>query len=198
MGLNDSDVSVMWRLKAIDYKGVFESKAEVAEAASRLGDEEFPIFTLYAVLGDGDVNVKEKSVRLTMGHSKLELWGGLIEGLRSLGFKKKDDNEYTVAYTIRSSKAIELAKKMLGDSAIKTLVEDLVQLPDAEKPRRLMALAGMEVKPLGRSSIEVIDGVSMNVHVRDSGTVELRTWRKRLEDAVRIRERLKRAGYDAG
>ncbi|WP_054857998.1 hypothetical protein [Vulcanisaeta sp. JCM 16159] len=57
---------------------------------------------------------------------------------------------------------------MLSDCLIKALVEDLAQLPDAEKPRRLVALAGMEPKPLGRSMVEVIDGVKMSVQVNNS------------------------------
>ncbi|GAB6946572.1 hypothetical protein JCM16161A_07020 [Vulcanisaeta sp. JCM 16161] len=197
LGLNDGDVSIKWHLMALDHKGVFESKAEVAEAASRLDNEEFPTFTLYAVLGDGYVNVKEKKVRLTMGSSKLELWGGLIERLENLGFRMNNDYRRAVTYTVTYSKAIELARKMLGDSMIKALIEDLSQLLDAEKLGRLIELAGMEPKPLGHSSIEVA-GVRMNVHVNNNGTVELRTKRKGLEDAVAILEGLKRAGYDAG
>ncbi len=144
LNLNDSGVSVMWRLMAVDHKGAFKNKAEVAEEASKLGDEEFPTFMLYAILGDGNVNVKEKSVRLTMGKSKLELWGGIIERLKSLGFRKKNDNGYAVAYAVNSSKAIELARKMLSDEAVKALIENLAQLPDAERLRRLITLAGME------------------------------------------------------
>ncbi|GAB6946874.1 hypothetical protein JCM16161A_10040 [Vulcanisaeta sp. JCM 16161] len=60
LSLNDGDVSVMWHLTVIDYKGAFKNKAEVAEVASGLGDEGLPTFMLYAVLGDGYVNIKEK------------------------------------------------------------------------------------------------------------------------------------------
>ncbi|WP_243665489.1 hypothetical protein [Vulcanisaeta sp. JCM 16159] len=38
----------------------------------------------------------------------------------------------------------------------------------------------------------------MSVHVNSSSSIELKTWRKELEDAVKILERLKNAGYDAG
>ncbi|WP_243669825.1 hypothetical protein [Vulcanisaeta sp. JCM 16161] len=162
--------------------------------ASRLDNEEFPTFTLYTVLGDGDVNIKWKWVRLTMGHSKLELWGGLIERLESMGFKRRDDG-YRMAHTVKSSKAVELAKKMLGDSAIKTLVEDLVQLPDAEKPRRLVALAGMEPKPKGKSMVEVA-GIRMTIGVDNNGYVVLKVRRKDYEDARAVLERLKGAGYE--
>ncbi len=62
----------------------------------------------------------------------------------------------------------------------------------------LIKLANVRIKPLGRSSIEVIDSIWMNVHVGGSGCVELRVRRGNYEDAVMIRERLKSAGYDAG
>ncbi|WP_243670869.1 hypothetical protein [Vulcanisaeta sp. JCM 16161] len=190
-------MSTMWHLMALDHKGVFKDKSEVVEVASGLSDEEFPMFVLYAILGDGDVNIKKKRIRLIMGHSKLELWNNIIERLKNLGFRIDSDYEHAVVYIVKSSKAIELAKKMLGDSAIKTLVKDLVQLPDAEKPRRLIELSGMEPRPLGRSSIEVA-GVSMNVHVNNNGTVELRTWRKDYGEAKAVQEMLRDAGYDAG
>ncbi|WP_243671718.1 hypothetical protein [Vulcanisaeta sp. JCM 16161] len=148
LGINDGDVGVTWQLRATDHRGVFKSKSDVAEEAGRLGDEEFPTFTLYAVLGDGDVNIKKKRVGLTMGKSKLGLWRNAIKRLEGLGFRLGSDNGYAVAYTVWTSKAVELARKMLGDKTVKALIEDLAQLPDAEKPRRLMALAGMEPKHL--------------------------------------------------
>ncbi|WP_054857997.1 hypothetical protein [Vulcanisaeta sp. JCM 16159] len=76
---------------------MFKDKAEVAEEASRLGDEEFPTFTLYVVLGDGGVNVKEKRVRLYMGRSKLELWRDIIDRLEDLGFGMDSDYGRAVA-----------------------------------------------------------------------------------------------------
>ncbi|WP_243666209.1 hypothetical protein [Vulcanisaeta sp. JCM 16159] len=166
--LNDGDISVVWQLMAVDHRDVFKDKAEVAEEASRLGDEEFPTFILYVVLSDGDADVEEKMVRLTMGHSKLGLWNGIIEKLESMGFRMDNDNGYTVVYVVWTSKAIELARKMLSDPMIETLVEDLAQLPDADKLRQLIELASMEPKPLGHSSIEVVDGVWMNVNVNNS------------------------------
>ncbi len=197
VSLNDSSINITWQLRAIDYKGVFKGKADVVKETGRLGEEEFPTFVVYIVFGDGEVNVKRKDFRLTMGKSKLGLWGSIIEKLKGLGFRKGDDYGYAVAYVVRFSKAVELARKILSDTMIKALIEGLAQLPDAEKLRRLIELASMELKPLGHSSIEVVDGIRMNVHVSNSGTIELRAWRKGLEDAVRIRERLKRAGYEA-
>ncbi|GAB6946932.1 hypothetical protein JCM16161A_10620 [Vulcanisaeta sp. JCM 16161] len=195
LSLNDGDVSVTWQLRAVDHKGVFENKPEVAKATSKLGDEEFPPFLLYVILGDGDVNVEEKSVRLYMGRSKLELWGGIIDRLEGLGFRRKDGG-YRVVYVVRYSKAIELAKKMLSEPSIKALIEDLSQLPDAEKPRRLITLASIVPKPKGRSSIEVA-GMRMSIHVYNSGAVELRARRWNYEDVISIQERLKGAGYNA-
>ncbi|WP_243671412.1 hypothetical protein [Vulcanisaeta sp. JCM 16161] len=198
LGLNDGDVSVRWQLRATDHRSVFKEKAEVAEEAGELGEEKFPTFVLYIILGDGGVNIKKKRVGLYMGKSKLELWGNLIERLKGLGFRKRDDYGYIITYAVKSSKAVELARKMLSDPMIKALIDDLSSLPDAEKLRRLIELMNMEPKPLGKSMVEVVDGIRMTVHVRDSGTVELRTKRKGLEDAVAILEGLKRAGYEAG
>ncbi|WP_054843304.1 hypothetical protein [Vulcanisaeta souniana] len=80
---------------------------------------------------------------------------------------------------------------------VKVIVECLSQLPDADKLRNLITLASMRVKPHGRSMIEIIDDVWMNINVRDAGYVELRAWRRRLEDARAIQEALRRAGYEA-
>ncbi len=77
------------------------------------------------------------------------------------------------------------------------MIEDLSLLPDAERLRRIMTLASARIKPRGSSSIEVIDGVWMNVHVNNTGCVELRIRRRNREDALAIQERLKDAGYDA-
>ncbi|WP_243666562.1 hypothetical protein [Vulcanisaeta sp. JCM 16159] len=131
LSLNDGDVGIMWQLRATDHKGVFKDKSEVAEEASKLGDEEFLLFVLYAVFGDGSVITESKEIRLAMGHSKLELWNNIIERLRRLGFRKRNNDRHTVAYVVKSSKAIELAKRMLGNLVIKVLIEDLAQLPDA-------------------------------------------------------------------
>ncbi|WP_446751723.1 hypothetical protein [Vulcanisaeta sp. JCM 16161] len=195
LGLNDGDIGVMWHLRAIDHRDVFKDKADVAEDASRLGDEEFPIFTLYAVLGDGDVDVKEKSVRLTMGHSKLGLWDCIIDRLKDLGFGVDSDYGCAVAYAVWTSKAVKLAREMFSDGIVKALIEDLAQLPDAEKLRRLIELTGMEVKPLGRSMVEIA-GIRISVVVYNDGHVELRAWRKRLEDARAVLKRLRDARYE--
>ncbi|ADY01946.1 hypothetical protein VMUT_1745 [Vulcanisaeta moutnovskia 768-28] len=116
--------------------------------------------------------------------------------MEGLGFRRVDGG-YAIRYVVRPSKAVELAKRMLGDLVIKALIEDLAQLPDAEKLRRLNELMNMRVKPRDGSMVEVA-GVRMNVHVNNNGTVELRAWLRDYGDAVRILELLRKAGYDAG
>ncbi|WP_054857383.1 hypothetical protein [Vulcanisaeta sp. JCM 16159] len=44
-----------------------------------------------------------------------------------------------------------------------------------------MALANVNVRSLGRSSIEVV-GIKMSVHVNNDGCIELRTKHRGLED----------------
>ncbi|ADN51258.1 hypothetical protein [Vulcanisaeta distributa] len=200
LGINDGDVKITWQLTAIDHRGVFGSKAEVAEEVLRLDDNAFITFLLTAVLGDGSVDTEKEreSIRLTIGNSKYGLWRGIVERMVSLGFKEHDNKRLKVKVIgIYSSRAVALAQRWLGDLLIRALVEDLSQLPDAEKLRRLLTLASLRIKPLGRSMVEVIDGVSMNVHVGGSGYVELRAVRRNREDALAIQERLRNAGYDA-
>ncbi|WP_243678498.1 hypothetical protein [Vulcanisaeta distributa] len=116
-----------------------------------------------------------------MGKSKRELWGGnIIERLRSLGFREWDER-HKVMYKVMSSRAVELARKMLNDSLNNALINDLSSLLDAKKLRNLITLAGTRIKPLGRSSIEAV-GVKMNVHVNNSGSVELRVMRRDYEE----------------
>ncbi len=165
ININDGYVSVIWCLWAIDHKDEFRNKIDVAEKASKLNDKEFLLFTLFLILGDGNVDLERKMIGLTMGKLKRELWGGgVIERLRSLGFKE-NNNKYLVTYTVKSSKAIDLARKMLNGSIVKAFIEDLSKLSNAEKLKELIVLPNMRVKPRGRSSIEVIDGIKMNVHL---------------------------------
>ncbi|MGC8605999.1 MAG: hypothetical protein ACP5GZ_01415 [Vulcanisaeta sp.] len=194
LNVNNGDVSVIWQLRAIDHKDAFGSKAEVVEVAGGLGDDEFPLFLLFVVLGDGNVNVKERRVRLYMGYSKLELWGDLIERLEGLGFREEDEG-HKVAYMVKSSKAANLTKKMLSNPIIKAIIEDLARLPDAEKLRRLIELANVKVKPPNKSSIEVVDGVKMTIRIGAGGIIELRTWRKDYREVMKILEKLRDAGY---
>ncbi|WP_243676463.1 hypothetical protein [Vulcanisaeta distributa] len=115
--------------------------------------------------------------------------------MRSLGFRERD-RRHNVTYMIWASRAVDLIRKMLGDSLIKALIEDLSALPDADKLRRLITLANMRVKPpLGRSSIEVA-GIKMHVHVCNNGFVELMASRYDYNDAVEVLTRLKNAGYE--
>ncbi|ADN51733.1 hypothetical protein [Vulcanisaeta distributa] len=196
VGLNEAGINVMWSLMAVDHRSEFVSKAKVAEEVSKLSDEEkFLTFLLTAILGDGNIDIINKTVRLVIGGSKHELWRGIIDRMRALGFRDIDQ-KVVKHYSINSSKAVELARKWLSNPMIKALVEDLALLPDAEKLRNIIALASAKVKPIGRSSVEVA-GVRMSVHINNEGYVELRIRRKRLEDARAVLERLRNAGYNA-
>ncbi|WP_243678677.1 hypothetical protein [Vulcanisaeta distributa] len=193
VGVNDC-VGITWNLMAIDHKGVFWSKAEVAEEVSKLVNDDFMVFLFFAVLGDGYVDVKKELVRLYMGELKHKLWGNIIERLRSLGFRERNE-KHKITYVAWSSRAVNLIRKMLSDALIKALIEDLSTLPDAEKLRNLITLSSMRIKPKGKSSIEVV-GVKMNVGVNNKGIVELKVTRKDCEEARAILDRLKSAGYE--
>ncbi|MGC8606244.1 MAG: hypothetical protein ACP5L5_01630 [Vulcanisaeta sp.] len=193
ISINNDNVSIIWILRAMNYRGKFGNKAKIAEETGWLSNDEFPVFLLFAVLGDGYIDIEYVSIGLTMGDSKRKTWSNIIERLMSLGFREKN-KKHAVEYVVKSSKAANLAKKMLSDPIIKALVEDLAQLPDSEKLRRLIELTSMETKPLGRSSIEVA-GIKMNVCIYHNGGVELRVQRMDYEDAVRVWESLKNTGY---
>lgn len=105
------------------------------------------------------------------------------------------DEKHKIVYMVMSSKAIELAKKMLSDPTIKALIENLSKLPDADKLRRLIRLINITIKPRDRSSVEIA-GIKMSVFVNDDGFVELKVGRKEYEEARTILERLKGAGYE--
>ncbi|MGC9153076.1 MAG: hypothetical protein ACP5GY_05000 [Vulcanisaeta sp.] len=196
LSLNEDDVGITWRLRAVDYKGMFKGRAEVAERVLELNDEDFMGFLLLAVLCDGDIDVKKRMIRLTMGESKRGLWGDVIERLVGYGFREGDDKRRK-AYRVWESKAVDVARKMLRDPVIRSMIEDLSELPDAEKLKRLIRLADMEVRSLGRSMVEVVDGVWMSINVHSSGTIQLRVVRRNYEDAKKIWEKLREAGYDA-
>lgn len=123
LGINDGDVKITWQLTAIDHRGVFGSKAEVAEEVLRLDDNAFITFLLSAVLGDGSVDTEKEreSIRLTIGNSKYGLWrGGIVERMVSLGFKEHDNKRLKVKVIgIYSSRAVALAQRWLGDPLIR-------------------------------------------------------------------------------
>ncbi|WP_243678421.1 hypothetical protein [Vulcanisaeta distributa] len=195
MNINNC-VSVKWQLRANDNKGSFGSKAVVAEDVSKLGDGDFMTFLLFAILGDGDISVRWKSIRLVMGESKREVWGEVIKRLEGLGFKERK-RKHKITYVVKSSKAAELAKKMLDNPpSIKASIEDLALLPDAEKLKRLTTLTNMKSEPKGKSSVEVA-GIKMTVSVNGVGHIELRVTRRDYEEARAILERL-RGGADYG
>ncbi len=115
LNINGDDAKITWQLRATDHKDALKSKAEITEEVLKLDDEEFPMFLLFAVLGDGDVNVEDKIVRLTIGGSKYELWRGIVERMRGgLGFREygRGHKEEIRIYT---SKAVALVQRWLGE-----------------------------------------------------------------------------------
>ncbi|GAB6947160.1 hypothetical protein JCM16161A_12900 [Vulcanisaeta sp. JCM 16161] len=192
VSINDNGINIMWNLMAINHRGTLKSKTEVVKEASKLNNEDFLIFLLFAILGDGSVDIKMKTVKLSMSEIKRKTWDNLIEILKDLKFREKNEG-HLIGYKVCPSKAVELVSRILSDTLIKALFEDLSLLPDAEKLRRLITLASMKVKPRGWSSIEVA-GIKMTVSVNDIGHVELKAVRK---DYEAVLETLKNAGYDA-
>ncbi|MGC9226018.1 hypothetical protein [Caldivirga sp.] len=196
VSLSDDYVSITWRLRAINYKGKFESKAKIAEKMNKLNNKEFMGFLLLATLCDGLTDIEMKRIMLFIGNLKHNLWSGIVERLVSYGFREGDGG-YRKIYTVWKSKAVAVAKSMLSNPKIRALIEDLSQLPDAGKLRRLLMLSNMEIKPRGNSSVEVIKGLKMNIHVKPNGYIELRIKRKGYDNARSIWERLRKADYNA-
>ncbi|BDR91579.1 hypothetical protein [Vulcanisaeta souniana] len=190
----NSDVKITWQLMAIGHK--LGSKVKIAKEVLALNNDGFAMFLLFAILGDGSINTKEKIIMLILGKSKYELWKDIIKRMMGLNFKDYD-NKYKKEIKVYSSRAVTLAQSWLSEPRVRTLIEDLSRLPDAEKLRNLIELTKTRIKPLGRSMVEVISGVWMNTHVKDAGRVELRIKRSRLEDAVAIQDRLRKAGFNA-
>ncbi|WP_243666240.1 hypothetical protein [Vulcanisaeta sp. JCM 16159] len=50
------------------------------------------------------------------------MWGGTIKRLEDLG-SREDYGKCEIAYVIKSSRAVDLIKQMLGDLSIKALVK---------------------------------------------------------------------------
>ncbi len=196
VSLNDDYVSITWRLRAVNYKGKFESKAKIAEEINKLNNKEFMDFLLLAILCDGLADIEMKRIMLLIGNLKHDLLSDIVERLMSYGFRESDGG-YRKIYTVWKSKAVAVAKSMLSNLKVRALIEDLSQLPDAGKLRRLLTLSNMEIKPKGNSSIEVIEGLKMNIHVKSNGYIELRIKRKGYDNARSIWERLRKADYNA-
>jgi len=195
-GINiNNNISIKWHLRAISHRDKIKNKDEVVKLVLKLNNDEFLIFLLFALLGDGHFDIKNKMIKLDIGVSKYELWVDIIKKIKSYGFKEYDSRNKKT-YIIWTYKAIELTRKMLSSSTIKAMIESLSILPDAEKLRRLIALTNIKIKPRGSLSIE-IDNIKMSIHVRDEGYIEIRILRKNYEDARAIQERLNSAGYKA-
>ena len=195
IGINEDDASITWSLTAKDH--VARPKREVAEDVRELSTERLRVFLAPAIWGDGDVSVNEGRIRLTMGLSKYELWLGVIERLvNELGFTIYP-REYKVEVAVKSSKAVGLARDWLAIPDLKELIELGASLPSSEKFRRIIELANAEVRELGGSSINIHGtGISMNIHIDSHCRVELRAKRKNEDEALRLVEELRRAGYN--
>ncbi len=196
INLNENDIAVTWHLVSRNRRAKIKSKTIVIKNVRKFTDENFLIFILFVVLGDGDVDVKEKTIRFTVGHIKYKQWNDIINRIKGLGFK---DHDRRTAYTfkVKSSKAITLAQSWFNNLSIRTMIEDLSLLHDADKLRNLITLANTKARPKGKSMIEVA-GIKMSIHINSCGSyIRLRTLRKKREDAVTIQERLRSAGFDA-
>ncbi len=80
---------------------------------------------------------------------------------------------------------------------LRELIELGASLPGGEKLRRIIELASMEVRELGSRSITVPGtSVSMSIHIDSHCKVELRAWRRDENEALRVYEELRSAGYE--
>jgi hypothetical protein len=194
IGINEDDASITWYLTAKDYEA--KPKREVAEEVEKLNIERLKAFLAPAVWGDGEVSVDERYVWLIMGLAKYDLWLGIIERLiNELGFTMKI-RDYKAEVAVNSSKAIKLVRDWLSMPDIRELIELGASLPGGEKLRRVIEMASKEVEELGSSSI-VIPGtnISMSIDVKGDCRVELRTHRKDKNEALKLVEELRKAGY---
>ncbi len=126
INVNDSDITITWFLRSIDYK--FKGRSVVDVKRGFVGGEVvgfddwlFLWFLLFAVFGDGNVDIQDeydvREVRLFMGGGKYGLWGGpIIERLRGgLGFRGGGEYGWEWVVRVRSSRAVRLAREWLGD-----------------------------------------------------------------------------------
>ncbi len=194
ININEDNISIIWHLTANDY--VAKSKKEVAEEVKKLSTERLRVFLVPAIWGDGDVSVDEGRIRLTIGFSKYELWLGVIERLvNELGFVVQP-RDYKVEVVLKSSKAVKLARDWLAMPDIRELIELGASLSGGEKLRRIIELANMEIKELGSRSILILGtNISMSIDVNGDCRVELRTHRKDNNEALKLIEELRKAGY---
>ena len=194
ININENDVSVKWYLVAKDHEA--RSKEEAAKEVKNFDEERIKIFLASAIWGDGEVNVGERYVRLIMGLAKYDLWLGIIERLiNELGFTIKV-RDYKAEVGINSSKAVKLARDWLAMPDIRELIELGASLSGGEKLRRIIELANMEIKELGSRSILILGtNISMSIDVNGDCRVELRTHRKDNNEALKLIEELRKAGY---
>mgnify|MGYP001626216339 FL=1 len=194
ININENDVSVKWYLVAKDHEA--RSKEEAAKEVKNFDEERIKIFLASAIWGDGEVNVGERYVRLIMGLAKYDLWLGIIERLiNELSFTIKV-RDYKAEVGINSSKAVKLARDWLAMPDIRELIELGASLSGGEKLRRIIELANMEIKELGSRSILILGtNISMSIDVNGDCRVELRTHRKDNNEALKLIEELRKAGY---
>ncbi|WP_054841857.1 hypothetical protein [Vulcanisaeta distributa] len=107
ISINDN-ISTVWQLTSLNYK--FEGKSAVNIKRGFVGGEVvgfddwlFLWFLLFAVFGDGNVDVQDeydvREIRLFMGGGKYVLWRPIIERLSGLGFR--GGGEYGWEWVVR-------------------------------------------------------------------------------------------------
>lgn len=196
INLNNSDVKVVWHITAMNHSIRNKCPMQISMSISKLSDYEFLLFLLFAVLGDGSVDFNKKLIALTIGDRKYELWSSFIEKMRVYGFREKRD-KFARVVRIHSSKAAYLANEWLRHHDIRSIIEVLSLLPDADKLRNIINLAGIKIEPRRNASVDVIDDIKMCIHIADDkGYIELVARRNKEEYARQIQERLKSIGIN--
>ncbi len=192
LSLNINDINITWHLTTRN-KHKIKSKYKVAKGVNAFTDEEFSFFLLAAVLGDG--SVYKNAIVLAVSDSKYEsLWKNITNKMAIFGFRSTD-SDYLKLFRVFCSKATALVQRWLSNVLIKAMIEDLAQLPDADKLRNIIILANKKDRPLGKSSVSVA-GVRMTISINQDGYVELRAFRRNFERAKTVLERLKDANFN--
>ena len=119
VNVNKNNVTVVWQLRAYDYKSL---KSTALGYAVKLNDNAFVIFILAAVFGDGDVVIEQRNngvkpmIRLKIGLTEFENWKPILNKLRAIGIKwGKSEGSDGVNITISTNYAIKLARLIINN-----------------------------------------------------------------------------------
>ncbi len=180
LNVNKSDITVNWRLIALDHPSL---KRQALNLAKELSIDDLFKFLLTAILCDGGVYNYELStgytshtISLTMNYDKFPEWEPILNKLKSAGinWSKSDSSSTALRILFSASHAKLLASNIINSlsNKSKSLLDSLIPL-GLQKWINLKQLLNIEFHYKWGQSQIIFNNIGFTISVDDDGGVYL-------------------------